>query len=171
MDMINVLLDLEPINQYVKEKTEARMLQEYSGLLDPREQELKVQEVLHNEARAKFIAVELKALSKSMQPVRNQVAAAKQVAQEILAKKTLREIRPSKFSQQEAKAVKLTEEAMKKGEDALAIQYKRSQLLNNQLAKQAVEIHRQYDKFLKGPISLKNKFSSNSFNFSEKNHA
>jgi len=158
MDMINVLLDLEPINQYVKEKTEARMLQEYSGLLDPREQELKVQEVLHNEARAKFIAVELKALSKSMQPVRNQVAAAKQVAQEILAKKTLREIRPSRFSQQEAKAVKLTEEAMKKGEDALAIQYKRSQLLNNQLAKQSVEIHRQYDKFLKGPISLKNKF-------------
>ena len=146
LEMINVLLDLQPIGQFIKEKTDARMLEEYSGLLDPREQELQVQEVLHNEARSRFISVELRTLSKSMQPVRSQIAAAKQVAQEVLSKKTLRDIRPSKFSQAEAKAVKLTEAAMKQGDTALAIQYKRSQLLNNQLTKEAIEIHRQYDK-------------------------
>ena len=158
MDMVSVLLDLEPITQYVKEKTEARMLQEYSGLLDPREQELKVHEVLHNEARSRFISVELKTLSKSMQPVRSQIAAAKQVAQDILANTTLRNIRPSKYAQQESKSVKLAEEAMMKGDTAKAIDYKRAQLLNNILTKQAVEIHRQYDKFTKGNTALKNKF-------------
>ena len=157
LEMINVLLDLQPIGQFIKEKTDARMLEEYSGLLDPREQELQVQEVLHNEARSRFISVELRTLSKSMQPVRSQIAAAKQVAQEVLSKKTLRDIRPSKFSQAEAKAVKLTEAAMKQGDTALAIQYKRSQLLNNQLTKEAIEIHRQYDKAL---IDFKKFFKS-----------
>ena len=158
LEMVNVLLDLQPINEFIKEKTDARVLEEYSGLLDPREQELQVQEVLHNEARSRFISVELRTLSKSMQPVRSQIAAAKQVAQEVLSKKTLREIRPSRFSQAEAKAVKLAEAAMKKGDTALAIQYKRSQLLNNQLTKEAIEIHRQYDKVLKGRDSLLKRF-------------
>ena len=69
---------------------------------------------MHNEARARFIAVELGFLTKAMQPVRYQVAAAKQVAQDILADYKLSDIRPSVFTRAEANALKEAEKAMKK---------------------------------------------------------
>ena len=63
-------------------------------------------------ARARFIATELRFLATVMQPQRLQIAAAKQVAKDILAKKTLREVRPTLFARQEAKATKAAEKAM-----------------------------------------------------------
>ena len=122
------------------------MVDEFSNLTDPRQQELEVQEALHNEARARFIATELRFLATVMQPQRLQIAAAKQVAKDILAKKTLREVRPTTFSRQEAKATKAAEKAMREGDNQATIQAKKAQLLNNQLAKEAVEIHKRYDK-------------------------
>ena len=145
VDMVDALLEMQPIEDRVQERTEQRMLTEYSGLLDPRQQELKVQEAIHNEARARFISAELRFLSKSMQPVRLQLAAAKQVAEDILAKKKLTDIRPSEFARAEARALKAAEAAMKKGDSQAALEAKRSQLLNNQLAKEAIEIHKRYD--------------------------
>ena len=146
VEMINALVEMRPMKEVVMERTDQRMLNEFSNLTDPRRQELQVQEAIHNEARARFISVELRFLSKSMQPVRYQVAAAKQVARELLAKKKLRDIRPSQFSRNEIKAAKAAEAAMKKGDTVAAIKAKKSQLLNNQLAKEALEIHKTFDK-------------------------
>ena len=146
INMINALVDLEPIKNVIKERTDQRMVDEFSNLTDPRQQELEVQEALHNEARARFIATELRFLATVMQPQRLQIAAAKQVAKDILAKKTLREVRPTLFARQEAKATKAAEKAMREGDNQATIQAKKAQLLNNQLAKEAIEIHRRYDK-------------------------
>ena len=87
--MINALLEKQPIEDLITERTEQRMLEEHSDLVDPRQLELQVQEAIHNEARARFVAVELNTLAKAMQPVRYQVEAARQVAQDILADKKL----------------------------------------------------------------------------------
>jgi hypothetical protein len=146
INMINALVDLEPIKNVIKERTDQRMVDEFSNLTDPRQQELEVQEALHNEARARFIATELRFLATVMQPQRLQVAAAKQVAKDILAKKTLREVRPTLFARQEAKATKAADKAMREGDNQATIQAKKAQLLNNQLAKEAVEVHKRYDK-------------------------
>ena len=146
INMINALVDLEPIKNVIKERTDQRMVDEFSNLTDPRQQELEVQEALHNEARARFIATELRFLATVMQPQRLQIAAAKQVAKDILAKKTLREVRPTLFARQEAKATKAAEKAMREGDNQATIQAKKAQLLNNQLAKEAVEVHKRYDK-------------------------
>ena len=112
--MIDMLLELQPIKDAITERTEQRMLEEHSDLVDPRELELQVQEAIHNEARARFVAVELNALSKAMRPVRYQVAAARQVAKDILADKKLSEIRPSEFTRAEARALKEAEAANEK---------------------------------------------------------
>ena len=143
--MINELVELRPIKEVAMERTDERMLNEFSDLTDPRQQEIQMQEAIHNEARARFLSVELRFLSKSMQPVRYQVAAARQVAKELLAKKRLRDIRPSRFSRNETKAAKNVEAAMKKADTLEAIKAKKSQLLNNQLAKESLEIIKQYD--------------------------
>jgi len=103
----------------------------------------------------------LNTLAKIMRPVRYQVAAARLVAQDILADKKLSEIRPSEFTRAEARALKEAEAAMKrKDENSIkdAIKAKRSQLLNNQLAKEAIEIQKQYTKATQGRDSLFRKF-------------
>ena len=159
--MIDMLLELQPIEDAIEERTDQRMLEEHSDLVDPRQLELQVQEAIHNEARARFVAVELNTLAKIMRPVRYQVAAARLVAQDILADKKLSEIRPSEFTRAEARALKEAEAAMKrKDENSIkdAIKAKRSQLLNNQLAKEAIEIQKQYAKASQGKESLFRKF-------------
>ena len=144
--MIDALVNIRPMKEVLMERVDQRMLNEHSDMNDARKQELQIQEAVHNEARARFISVELRALSKSMQPVRYQVAAARQVAREILGQKKLTEIRPSQFSRNEIKAVRAAEAAMKKGDTLAAIKAKKSQLLNNQLAREAVKVHKEYDK-------------------------
>jgi len=158
LQMINALLDLRPIKQVIAERTEQRMLDEFSDLTDPRQIELQLQEALHSEARARFISAELKFLSKSTQPVRLQVAAAKEAARDILANTKLSDIRPSEYTRNEARARKQTEEAMKKDDMPAAIAAKRAQLIQNQLAKQAIEIHKEYDKVATKKDALFRKF-------------
>ena len=147
--MIDALLEAKPINETIAEITQQRMLEKHSDLVDSRKLELQIQEAIHNEARARFVAVELNTLSKAMRPIPFQVEAARQVAKDVLADKQLSEIRPSEYTRAEARALKETEKAMKKGDTKAAIKAKRSQLINNQLAKEAIEIHKEYNKAIK----------------------
>ena len=147
--MIDALLEAKPINETITEITQQRMLEKHSDLVDPRKLELQIQEAIHNEARARFVAVELNTLSKAMRPIPFQVEAARQVAKDVLADKQLSEIRPSEYTRAEARALKETEKAMKKGDTKAAIKAKRSQLINNQLAKEAIEIHKEYNKAIR----------------------
>jgi len=146
VEMINALVDLEKIEDVIKERTDKRILDEYSDMNDPRQQELALQEALHNEARARFLAIELRFITKTTQPVRFQVAAARQAAQRILRKTRLRDIRPTKYAQNERRARKLLEKAMRDGDDQGVIEAKQSELINSQLAREAVEIHKEVDR-------------------------
>ena len=145
VEMINSLVTLEPIENVIKERVNERMLDEYSDLNDPRKQELALQEALHNEARARMLAIELRFIKKSTQPVRLQVAAARQAAQRILRKTRIRDIRPTKFAQNERQARRLLEKAMRDGDDKGVIEAKQSELINSELAREAVNIHKQVD--------------------------
>ena len=149
LDMIDAILSARKIEEVIKERTEQRMLEEYSELVDERLIELGVLEALHNEARSRFISLELKFLSKSTQPVRLQVAAAREAALDILAKRKLQDIKPSEYTRDEENARKEAEDAISKGDEQRAVEAKRAQLIANQLAKEAIEIHKNYDKAIK----------------------
>jgi len=149
LDMIDAILSARKIEDVIKERTEQRMLEEYSELVDERLIELGVLEALHNEARSRFISLELKFLSKSTQPVRLQVAAAREAALDILAKRKLQDIKPSEYTRDEENARKEAEDAISKGDEQRAVEAKRAQLIANQLAKEAIEIHKNYDKAIK----------------------
>jgi hypothetical protein len=71
----------------VKEEVDRRMLEENGELVDPRMVEQKVNEAIHNEARQRFIAVELRHLAKATQPVRIMQVAARMAAQKMLGRK------------------------------------------------------------------------------------
>jgi hypothetical protein len=104
--MIRALLEAKPIKEAVAERTDAEMLRRYGDMNTPEAQEAEVQKALHNEARARMIAVELRWQSKATQPVRVMLEAAKQVARELIAGMTLRDVRPGDFIAAEARAAR-----------------------------------------------------------------
>jgi hypothetical protein len=104
--MIRALLEAKPIKEEVAERTDAEMLRRYGDMNTPEAQEAEVQKALHNEARARMIAVEVRWRSKSTQPVRVMLEAAKQVARELIAGMTLRDVRPGDFIAAEARAAR-----------------------------------------------------------------
>jgi hypothetical protein len=104
--MIRALLKAKPIKEEVAERTDAEMLRRYGDMNTPEAQEAEVQKALHNEARARMIAVEVRWRSKSTQPVRVMLEAAKQVARELIAGMTLRDVRPGDFIAAEARAAR-----------------------------------------------------------------
>jgi hypothetical protein len=104
--MIRALLAAKPIKEAVAERTDAEMLRRYGDMNTPEAQEAEVQKALHNEARARFVAVELRHVARATEPVRVMLEAAKQVARELIAGMTLREVRPADFIAAEARAAR-----------------------------------------------------------------
>jgi len=144
--LINDLLNARSMKEEITVRTDDRMTNEFSELSDPKAMENAVQAALHNEARARFTATELKFLAKTQTPVRVMQAAARQVARATLAGKTLKELRPRDYTLAEARAARAAEKAMKAGDNVAAIKHKRNQVLQGALAREAQEIRVELEK-------------------------
>jgi hypothetical protein len=83
-----------------------------------------------------------------MRPVRIMLEAAKQAARAALSNKAIGTIKPREYSMAEARAAKAAEEHMKKGDTTKAVQAKQQQLLNNQLAAEAIKANTEVAKAL-----------------------
>jgi hypothetical protein len=144
--LVRSLLDARPIKEEIEARTDERMMAENSDLMDPVSIELEIQKALHNEARARFVAVELRYLAKATQPARLMIQAAKTAAKSIIGNKVIKEIRPRDYSLAEARAAKESTKASKAGKTNDAAKAKQNQLLNNQLALEAVNARNEIDK-------------------------
>ena len=148
--MVREILAAPPMKDAIDQKTDNRMLAEHAEMTDQKSIELAVEQALHNEARSRFVAVELRYLSKATQPVRVMLQAAKQAARELISKKAIKDIKPREFSVAEGRASKASLEAIKKGDSSAAAQAKQNQLLQNQLAAEAVAARNEVEKALEG---------------------
>lgn len=137
--LVKALVEARPIDEEVEERVTRRMLEEHGELVDPKRREETVERALHNEARARFLAVELKFISKATKPVSVMMQAARYAASQIIGSRSLRSITPRDFSLAEARAARDADRAMKEGDSEAAIRAKQRQLLNNQLAMLAVQ--------------------------------
>lgn len=144
--MIRALLDAKPLSEEIDARTDQRMLEEHGDLSNPAALEQAVEQALHNEARARFVAVELRYLAKSTAPVRVMTAAAKQVANQIISAKVIKEIKPRDYSVAEARASREAQAASKKGSTVEAARAKQNQLVQNQLAAEAVAARQEVQK-------------------------
>lgn len=144
--LIEELLTVTPQKQLVDEGTDQRMLQENGDLIDPATIEAEIEAALHNEARARFIAVETRFLTGSTQPLRLVRAAAKRAAREAIAKTPIGKIRPRDFSMAEGRAAREAAEASRAGDPVTARQKKLHQLLQNHLATESLKAVEQIEK-------------------------
>lgn len=136
-DLKQQLADADPAESVIEGMTDQRMLEQHGDLATPDAIERAAEAAIHNEARARFVASELKALAKAAGPARDILKAAKLAAETAVNAKRVRDLLPGRYAAAEAKAAKAAEDALKKGQTAQAAVEKRSQILNNQLFKAA----------------------------------
>lgn len=143
--LIRALATAPELETAVQDRADARMLAEHSELVDPAKLKDRVERALSNTARTKMVATELRFLGRIAAPVQVMLRAARTQAVETLAETTVRDVRPDKHGHAAVRARRETERAMKKGDTAKTISQKRRELLETQLAREAVKIRDEID--------------------------
>lgn len=136
--MLKDILFAPPFREAVEAETDARMRERYGELNSPEEVEEAARAAVHNEIRGRFVATELAALEKSAAGKRVLAAAARRLAQDIIARVRIRDLRPSQYEAAERRAARA---AIASGTADLdeTIRQKRNQLLQFNLARAAHE--------------------------------
>ena len=101
---------------------------------------------VHNGLRARIIAAELNRLNEAVGSATLLKQAAKVLAKERVAQMKTRDLRPSVFTRQEAAAAKAAEKAFKAGDTETAAAHKRSQLIQNALARETLLAREEMEK-------------------------
>jgi GNAT superfamily N-acetyltransferase len=130
----------------IEELTDRQMLERYGDIASQEALDRAADEAVHNELRARVIASELKALQKANTVPEKQgrstvdamARAAKDYAQQIIARQRVRDLRPSQYTAAEARSAKLAQQALGKSTEEAAL-HKRNQLVNNYAAKAAYD--------------------------------
>jgi hypothetical protein len=144
-ELVKTLAVTEPPKSVIESKTDQRMLEEHGDLATPAGLERAADAAIHNDARAKFVSTELKALQGALS-VRAKVpgqkntvdvlaTAAKDRASALIARLKVRDVRPAQYAAAEAREAKAA--AASVGDIAKAATHKRNQLINMYAAKEA----------------------------------
>lgn len=134
--LVRSLLEAPDPAGVINERTDARMLERYGDLNSPEALSKAADEAIHNDARAKFVATEANALAKATGRPKILAAAAKDFAQQLIARLKIRNIRPGQYAASASRAAK---NAAKSKDLIEAATEKRNQLINTYAAKAAFE--------------------------------
>lgn len=151
--MVKALANAKDFDAEVERLTDRRMKQERPDLTDPRQKDMAVESALHNELRARMVAIELQHASKGTMPWRLMLQAAKDAAKTQLDRTPLKEIRPKQFAAAEAAARREAQVHMKsnvEGAPARVTRAVRDELFQHQLARQALDASEELRKTLRG---------------------
>lgn len=163
--LVRAILDAEPIGSVIEGMTDQRMLERHGELATPEALEAAANEAVHNEARARSLATELKSQAEMLNPrqdtgrtasngraitVNAITNAAKQFAQNLAARRRIKDLKNAAWQHRsaEARAGKAWQEATSKGKTEEAVQAKRDQVLNNAAVKALQEAQAEAKKIL-----------------------
>jgi len=160
--LVRAIADAEPIASVIEGMTDRRMLERHGDIATPEAQEAAANEAVHNEARARSLATELKAQS-DMLNAREQTGtasngraitvnalakAAKEFGANLAARRRVKDLKAAAAQHRaaEARAGKRWQEATAKGKTEEAVQAKRDQVLNNAAVKALQEAQAEVQK-------------------------
>ena len=142
--LVRAVADAEPMSSVVEGMTDQRMLERFGDLATPQGLQRAADEAVHNEARGRFIATGLKALqdaggkterTPAGDSVNVMVRAAKQFADQLVARRKIRELKLGVHTMAEARAGRAAQAAMKTNDTKAAIVAQRDQLLQHYAAR------------------------------------
>lgn len=137
--LVQALLAAKRPQDAINDVADDIMLQQFGELATPQAVAFAADMAVHNDIRLRLIASEANALAKAVGNKTLLNRAARQLAQETIAAKRLRDIHPAQYTRMEARAAKAAALAQKKGDIATAAAEKRNQLLQAHLARAAYE--------------------------------
>ncbi|MFZ5699673.1 MAG: hypothetical protein ACOY9J_13350 [Pseudomonadota bacterium] len=144
--LIHAIVGATPEADAIEALTDQRMLERYGELVDDRAMERAADAAVHNEARGRFVAVELRALTRALNKqartpaggsVNALARAARELADRIVLRKPIKDIKPAKFSTAEVRAAKAAEKALAGNDLTTAVTEKRNQMVNFYAARAA----------------------------------
>jgi len=147
-EMLNEMALAPSVDQAVTNRTNERMDAEFGDLTDPKKVRDAIIEALHNEARGRFLAAELRALSKATTPTANMMAAAREAARQAIRSMEVGKISVRGLMAEERQAARDAERALLDGDTAKAIEAKRRHLFRHYLTREAVDVEKRVAAFL-----------------------
>ena len=158
-ELIQAILAAEPPASVIEGMTDQRMLERFGDLGTLEGLTKAADRAIHNEARARFVATEIKALETGMRvrapgatgksTVDVLTTVARQQAEAIIARTKVRDLRPGQYTAAEARAARAAEKAMLAGKTEDALAEKRHQIINLQAAKATMNAQDEMDKTVK----------------------
>lgn len=127
--LIRDLLNSPSPKQKIDELTDARMAVQYSEFFDQQSIVEAVEAALHNDVRARFLSAEMAALNGMLGRKSALNEAAKTVAQDIVQRQKIKDIRPHVRAQDDARLGRMANDAFRKGNTVEAARHKRNQLV------------------------------------------
>ncbi|EHU2650159.1 hypothetical protein ACIN5162_1829 [Acinetobacter baumannii OIFC0162] len=146
--LIRDLLNSPSPKQKIDELTDARMSVQYSEFFDQQSIIEAVEAALHNDVRARMLSAEMAALNGLLGRKSALNEAAKTVAQDIVQRQKIKDIRPHVRAQDDARLGRMANEAFRKGETVEAARHKRNQLVQFYATKYSYDAKDQIQKHL-----------------------
>ncbi|MDV7604368.1 GNAT family N-acetyltransferase [Acinetobacter baumannii] len=146
--LIRDLLNSPSPKQKIDELTDARIAVQYSEFFDQQSIIEAVEAALHNDVRARMLSAEMAALNGLIGRKSALNEAAKTVAQDIVQRQKIKDIRPHVRAQDDARLGRMANEAFRKGETVEAARHKRNQLVQFYATKYSYDAKDQIQKHL-----------------------
>jgi hypothetical protein len=128
--LIEDLVNAENAAEKIKGLTDQRMLERHGDLSDPQSVDKAANEAVANEARVKFVAAEEAYAAKAVGKKSLLAEAAKAIADRVVARLTLKNLKPAQYISAQIRASRAARKAAAKGDGVGVATAKRTQLIN-----------------------------------------
>jgi hypothetical protein len=128
--LIEDLVSAENAAEKIKGLTDQRMLERHGDLSDPQSVDKAANEAVANDARVKFVAAEEAYAAKAVGKKSLLAEAAKAIADRVVARLTLKNLKPAQYISAQIRASRAARKAAAKGDGVGVATAKRTQLIN-----------------------------------------
>lgn len=133
--LARALASVPTLAEAVQAATDQLMLERHGDLSTPEAIERAADMAVHNEARARLLAAETNALEQAVGKPKTLMPLAKQYAADIVARLTIRNLLPGRYTSAETRAAKLAKQAHDAGDLVTAAAEKRNQMVQHYAAR------------------------------------
>ena len=148
-ELIDSILSSPSLKDAVDVATDQRMLEQHGDISTPNAMAAAVEKAIHNEARARLIAFEMRHAFNMEESERLLVKAARETARKMIEREKFSDINPSAYAAREARAARQAQAAAARGDAEAVGRAKRDQLLQHALTTEALKVKAEADKHVR----------------------
>ena len=145
-DLLRALVEAEPPQEAIENTAYLNLLAQFGEVPTAADFEAAADAAAHNGLRLRILAAEFAALKKETGSVSYLKRAAGLIAREKLEAMKAADVRPHVFASAEARAGRQAEKAFSKGDTARAAEFKRRQLVQSAMAREAYRVREEMEK-------------------------